>query len=394
MSAPEPSTTQPATTSAPITGRSDGLTGEALRALPKVLLHDHLDGGVRPSTVLELADAIGHELPASDEASLGAWFVEASTSGSLERYLDTFRHTVTVMQTAAALRRVAREAVLDLAADGVVHAEQRYAPELHLTGGLEPQEVVDAVRAGIEEGTAEVAAAGGRIRVTQVLTAMRQSEHSTMVARLALANRDAGVVALDLAGPEAGHPAARHAAAFRTVRYASFPTTVHAGEAAGVTSIAEAVHLAGATRIGHGVRVIDDVELGPRSPEDPWGVEGARLGHLAHWVRDQQVPLELCPTSNVQTGAVTSIAEHAITPLARLGFAVTVNTDNRLMSGTSMTHEYAQLVEHAGWGLDELRDAALTAAWSAFLHHDEREELVEGVLRPGYTPAGSGRHRA
>ncbi|WP_225753848.1 adenosine deaminase [Actinotalea sp. Marseille-Q4924] len=365
-----------------------------LAALPKVLLHDHLDGGLRPGTVLELADAAGYELPASDEAALRDWFVQGATSGSLERYLETFRHTVAVMQTADALRRVAREAVLDLAADGVVHAEQRYAPELHLAGGLEPQQVVDAVRAGLEEGVAEVAAAGGRIGVTQVLTTMRPSEHSTTIARLALANRDAGVVALDLAGPEAGHPAARHAAAFRTVRYASFPTTVHAGEGAGVTSIAEAVHLAGALRIGHGVRLIDDVQLGARTETDPWGTDGARLGHLAHWVRDQQIPLEVCPTSNVQTGASSSIAEHPITPLARLGFAVTVNTDNRLMSGTSMTQEYAQLVEHAGWGLEELRDVALTAGWSAFLPHDQREALVEDVLRPAYTPRASGRHRA
>jgi adenosine deaminase len=369
-------------------------TVDALTALPKVLLHDHLDGGLRPATVLELAEHVGHELPATDEAALADWFVEAATSGSLERYLETFRHTLAVMQTADALRRVAREAVLDLAADGVVHAEQRYAPELHLAGGLEPQQVVDAVRQGFEDGAAEVASQGGRIRVTHVLTAMRQSEHSTMVARLALANRGADVVALDLAGPEAGNPAARHAAAFRTVRYASFPATVHAGEGAGVASIAEAVHLAGATRIGHGVRILEDVQLSERTASDPWGLEGARLGHLAHWVRDQQVALEVCPTSNVQTGAASSVAEHPITPLARLGFAVTVNTDNRLMSRTSMTHEYAELVEHAGWGLDELRDAALTAAWSTFLHQEEREELAEDVIRPAYTPRGSGRHRA
>nr|WP_297425074.1 adenosine deaminase [uncultured Actinotalea sp.] len=370
------------------------LTTDVLAALPKVLLHDHLDGGLRPATVLELADAVGHALPASDPAELGEWFVRTATSGSLEAYLETFRHTLAVMQTAEGLRRVAREAVLDLAADGVVHAEQRYAPELHLAGGLELQQVVDAVREGLEEGAAEVAAGGGSIRVRQVLTTMRPSEHSAAIARLALGNRDAGVVAFDLAGPEAGHPAARHAAAFRTVRYASFPTTVHAGEAAGVASIAEAVHLAGAVRVGHGVRILDDVQLGERTEQDPWGVEGARLGHLAHWVRDQQVTLEVCPTSNVQTGAAASIAEHPITALARLGFAVTVNTDNRLMSGTSMTHEYAQLVQHAGWGLDELRDAALTAAWSAFLHHDEREELAEEVVRPAYTPRGGGRHRA
>jgi adenosine deaminase len=367
---------------------------DTLAALPKVLLHDHLDGGLRPATVVELADAVGHALPETDPDALGRWFVEAAGSGSLELYLETFRHTVGVMQSADALRRVAREAVVDLAADGVVYAEQRYAPELHLTGGLEPQQVVDAVREGIEEGVAEAAGAGRMIAVRQVLTAMRTSSRSTETARLALANRSRGVVGFDLAGAEAGNPPSRHAAAFRLLRYASFPTTVHAGEADGVDSVAEALHIAGALRLGHGVRVADDITFGPRTPEDPWGLDGVRLGHLAHWVRDQQVPLEVCPTSNVQTGAAASVAEHPVSVLLGLGFAVTVNTDNRLMSGTSMTGEMARLVDEAGWGLAELRDATVTAAWNAFLHHDERETLVEDVILPGFLASSNGRHRA
>ncbi|MDT0166762.1 adenosine deaminase [Actinotalea sp. AC32] len=375
------------------------MTGQPLDAgtiaeLPKVLLHDHLDGGVRPSTLLELSDAQGLDLPADDAEGLASWFVTSAAAGSLEAYLATFDRTLAVMQSADALRRIAREAVEDLAADGVVYAEQRYAPELHVAGGLEPQQVVDAVTEGVEEGVAAAAGAGRRIRVAQVLTAMRTGGNAADVARLALENRLRGVLGFDLAGAEAGNPPSRHAAAFRTLRYASFPVTVHAGEAAGAGSVAEALHIAGAIRIGHGVHVIDDVVLGEPTEDDPWGVEKARFGDIAHWVRDQQVPLEVCPTSNVHTGATPSIAQHPVTALLRLGFAVTVNTDNRLMSGTSLTNELAALVEHAGWTRDDLRDVTLTAAWNGFIHHDERAELVEDVIIPGFTERSNGRHRA
>ncbi|WP_250447845.1 adenosine deaminase [Actinotalea sp. C106] len=366
---------------------------EEIAALPKVVLHDHLDGGLRPATVLELAAQIGHPLPAADAEALGAWFESTASAGSLEQYLETFAHTVSVMQTAENLRRVAREAVVDLAADGVVYAEQRYAPEQHLAGGLSLQQVVDAVGAGLDEGVALAAEEGRSIRVGQLLTAMRHADRSREVAELALANRDRGVVGFDLAGAEAGHPAGRHERAFRMLRAASFPVTVHAGEAAGVESVADALHLAGALRLGHGARLVEDLTPGAPTDEDPSGISETRLGRVAHWVRDQQVPLELCPTSNLQTGVATSVAEHPITLLARLGFAVTINTDNRLMSATSMTREMTRLVEEAGWSLADLRDATLTAAWSAFIHHDEREALVEDVLLPAYTTS-NGRHRA
>lgn len=367
---------------------------DQLAALPKVVLHDHLDGGLRPQTVLELADAVGHTLPEHDAEALGRWFVAAADSGSLPTYLETFDHTVAVMQTADALRRVARESVVDLAADGVVYAEQRYAPEQHLAGGLSLQDVVDAVQEGLEEGVAEAAAQGRRIRVGQLVTAMRHADRGREIAELALANRDRGVLGFDIAGAEAGFPPSRHIEAFRLLRQASFPVTIHAGEAAGVDSVAEALHLGGALRLGHGVRVVEDIELGERTEEDPWGVEGARLGRVAHWVRDQQVPLEVCPTSNVQTGTVASVAEHPVTALAALGFAVTVNTDNRLMSGTTMTREMSRLVQEAGWTLGDLRDATLTAAWNGFIHHDERQELVDDVIIPAWTERTNGRHRA
>ncbi len=357
---------------------------DAIAALPKVLLHDHLDGGLRPATVVELAAQAGHALPEEDPAALGEWFRRAAGSGSLPRYLETFEHTVAVMQTQDALRRVAREAVLDLAADGVVHAEQRYAPEQHLRGGLSLQQVVDAVQEGFDEGVQQAAADGRTIRVVALLSAMRQADHGDEVAALALANRDRGVAGFDIAGPEDGYPPSRLASAFATLRAARMPVTVHAGEAAGLASVDEAL-AEGALRLGHGTRVVDDVAVG----DD--GVP--HLGQLAHWVRDRRVPLELCPTSNVQTGAAPSVAEHPITRLLRLGFAVTLNTDNRLQSGTSMSREMVQLVEHAGWTLDDLRRVTLTAASHAFVHEDERRDLIDRVILPGYAH-GTGRHRA
>jgi adenosine deaminase len=370
------------------------LTVESITALPKVLLHDHLDGGVRPDTLVELADAVGYQLPTTDPERLGRWFAEAASAGSLEEYLGTFDHTLAVMQNVDSLRRIAAEAVVDLAADGVVYAELRYAPELHRREGLSGQDVVDAVREGIEDGVAQVTVDGGWIRAGQLLTIMRDSDDGQGVAELALANRGAGVVGVDLAGPEAGFDAVRHKKALRRLRQASMPTTIHAGEASGTSSIAEALHVVGAVRIGHGARIVEDIAFGEPAEGDERGLEGVALGDLAHWVRDQQVTLEMCPSSNVQTGAATSIAEHPATALLRLGFAVTVNTDNRLMSGTPLSREFARLSEDADWAVEDMLDVTLTAAWSAFLHQDEREELVEGHILPGFRQVASGRHRA
>ncbi|MDF9875753.1 adenosine deaminase [Cellulosimicrobium cellulans] len=365
------------------------LTVDVIRSLPKVVLHDHLDGGLRPATILELAADVGHQLPAGDAEALGAWFAESADSGSLVRYLETFDHTIAVMQTPAALARVAREAVLDLARDGVVYAEQRWAPEQHLQRGLTLQETVDAVQSGIEQGVAEAAAEGRTIRVGQLVTAMRHADRWQEIAELAVANRANGVVGFDIAGAEDGFPPSRHAEIWRYLADQNFPVTIHAGEAAGPESIAEAVHLGQASRIGHGVRIVEDItfdaEHAHRFPHSAEGESGtAALGLLAHWVRDHQIPLELCPSSNVQTGAATSVAAHPITRLKELDFAVTLNTDNRLMSRTTMTQEMALLVEHAGWTIDDLADVTMTAAWSAFVHHDERRALVDDVILPGY----------
>ncbi|WP_245916428.1 adenosine deaminase [Nocardioides gansuensis] len=345
---------------------------QVLRA-PKVLLHDHLDGGLRPQTVLELAADCGHPLPADDADSLGRWFAEAADSGSLVRYLETFDHTVAVMQTAAALSRVARECVEDLAADGVVYAEVRYAPEQHVGGGLTLDEVVGAVQEGFDAG---VAAAGGSIVVRQLLTAMRHQARSMEIAELAVAWRDRGVAGFDIAGAEAGYPPTRHLDAFEYLQRENFHFTIHAGEAFGLPSIWQALQWCGADRLGHGVRIVDDITV------DDDG--NAKLGRLAAYVRDKRIPLEMCPASNVQTGAVTSIAEHPIGLLTRLRFRVTVNTDNRLMSGTSMTDEMCSLVEAFGYGLEDLRWFTINAMKSSFLPFDERLEIIDGVVKPGY----------
>jgi adenosine deaminase len=344
---------------------------------PKVLLHDHLDGGLRPQTIIDLAATYGYrELPTTDAAGLAQWFVEAAGSGSLERYLETFTHTVAVMQTPQALAQVARECAQDLAADGVVYAEVRFAPELHVDSGMTLDEVVEAVQAGFRTGERLAAAAGHRIRVGTLLTAMRHAARSREIAELVTRYRDDGVVGFDIAGAEAGFPPTRHLDAFEYLRRENEHFTIHAGEAFGLPSIWEALQWCGADRLGHGVRIIDDVQVGP----DGRPV----LGRLAAYVRDKRIPLEMCPSSNLQTGAASSIREHPIGLLTELKFRVTVNTDNRLMSGTSMSRELRLLCEGFGYGAKDLQWFTVNAMKSAFIPFDERLDLIDTVIKPGY----------
>ncbi len=326
---------------------------------------------------MELAREVGHKVPREDPGELGAWFVESADSGSLERYLETFDHTVAVMQTAEAITRVASECVQDLAADGVVYAEVRYAPEQHLTKGLSLEQVVDAVRAGFEHG---MAVAERPIVARQLLTAMRHQARSMEIAELSVAYRDAGVVGFDIAGAEAGYPPTRHLDAFEYLQRENAHFTIHAGEAFGLPSIWQAIQWCGADRLGHGVRIIDDIS------HDPAG-EKVELGRLAAYVRDRRIPLEMCPSSNLQTGAATSIAEHPIGLLTKLRFRVTVNTDNRLMSGTSMTRELKLLAEAFGYGLADFRWFAINAMKSAFIPFDERLAIIDGIIKPWYAEA-------
>ncbi len=347
-------------------------TLQDIRRAPKVLLHDHLDGGLRPATVVELAQQTGYDaLPTTDVDELGRWFQENADAGSLPRYLSTFAHTVGVMQTREALVRVARECAQDLADDGVVYAEVRFAPELHLEGGLSLPEVVEAVQEGYRQGCE-----GRPIRVVSLLTAMRHAARSLEIAELAVHFRDKGVVGFDIAGAEAGYPPSRHLAAFQHMQRANGHFTIHAGEAFGLPSIWEALQECHADRLGHGVRIVDDISI------DTDGT--ATLGRLAQYVRDTRIPLEMCPSSNVQTGAAASIAEHPIGLLRRLQFRVTVNTDNRLMSGVSVSSELAALVEAFGYGWDDLRWLTINAMKSAFIPFDQRLRIIDEVIKPGY----------
>jgi adenosine deaminase len=379
------------------------MTDDTLRRAPKALLHDHLDGGLRPQTIIELADTIGYQgLPARDADSLGAWFRDSADSGSLERYLMTFDQTLAVMQTVTGLHRVASECVQDLADDGVVYAEVRYAPEQHLVDGLSLEDVVEAVNAGFRDGERIAAEAGRGIKVTALLTAMRHTAKSSQIAELVVHYRSQGVAGFDIAGAEAGFPPTRHLDAFEYLRRENAHFTIHAGEAFGLPSIWEAIQWCGADRLGHGVRIVDDLQFDSggvgasgfqgnsddvayAAHADPSEVT---LGGLAGYVRDRRIPLEMCPSSNVQTGAAKSVALHPISLLKRLRFRVTVNTDNRLMSGTSMTREMSLLVNEAGWDLGDLRWATINAMKSAFIPFDERLAIIDDVVKPGYAALG------
>ncbi|KZX20898.1 adenosine deaminase [Rathayibacter tanaceti] len=353
--------------------------GILIDELPKVSLHDHLDGGLRPGTIVELARAIDAELPADEPAALGEWFRSTPGSGSLTDYLARFEVTVSVMQTAPALERVAREFVLDLAADGVVHGEVRWAPEQHQRSGLTLDAAVEAVQEGLQQGVQEAAAHGHRIRVGQLITAMRHADRSLEVAELALRHRERGAIGFDIAGAEAGHPASRHRAAFEALASAHFPATVHAGEADGLGSIRSALLDGRALRLGHGVRLAEDIRI-ERQDDDASYVT---LGELSEWVKDREIALELSPSSNLQTGAIaawgTELIDHPFDLLYQLGFRVTVNPDNRLMSATTLSRELALLSDAFGYDLDDLEAFQLNAAQASFLPLDERRELIETI---------------
>lgn len=358
-----------------------------IQTLPKISLHDHLDGGLRPQTILELAHTDGLDLPEDPDTGkpmdsalrLGQWFADQSDSGSLVEYLKTFDITTGVMQTAEGLERVAREFVEDLGDDGVIYGEIRWAPEQHLQRGLSLDEAVEAVQSGLDQGVKNASDRGHQIQVGQLICAMRHLDRGVEIAKLALKHRDKGVVGFDIAGPEAGFPPSRMADAFDLLASEMFPVTIHAGEADGVESIRGALVDGRALRLGHGVRIAEDIKiLSAPSAQD------AGLGLVASWVLDHQIPLETSPSSNLQTGAVvawgTTMRDHPLGALYRLGFAVTINTDNRLMSGTTLTKELFLVAEAFGYGLDDLLVFQLSAANASFVSLERAEALVDQLL--------------
>lgn len=348
------------------------VSDEQLATAPKVLLHDHLDGGLRPQTVIELADETGYVgLPTQDPAELAEWMKRGADRKDLVLYLETFAHTTGVMQTSEALHRVARECAEDLAADGVVYAEIRFAPELHVDGDLSMEDVLEAVTSGFTDGSA-----GTPLTVRTLCSAMRHMSNSLEVSQLAVRWRDRGVVGFDIAGPEAGFPPDDHLLAFQFAQRENFHFTIHAGEAYGPPSIWKALQFCGAERLGHGVRIIDDITTGPDGE--------LQLGRLASYIRNRRIPLEVCPSSNLHTGVVDDLKDHPIKLFKDLKFRVTLNTDNRLMSDISMTKEMRNMVDVFGWDLHDMQWLTVNAMKSAFLPFDERLDLINNHIKPAY----------
>lgn len=349
----------------------------SISALPKISLHDHLDGGLRPQTVIDLAAEIGRELPTTDPKALAKWFIKQSSSGDLVEFLKTFELTTALMQTPAQLHRVAREFVLDLAADGVIYGEVRWAPEQHLLGGLSLDGAVEAVQSGLTAGVEEAAAGGHEIRIGQIISAMRHADRALEVAELAIRHRKDGVVGFDIAGAELGFPASRFADAFDLLAKNYLPVTIHAGEADGVSSIEDALFSGRALRIGHGVQIASDIEIDSSDDENSY----VTLGPVAQWVKDREITLEICPVSNLFTNAAgtTDLADHPFDLLYQLGFRVTVSPDDRLMTGTTISKELSMLVDTFGYDLTDLEVFQQNAAASAFLPIDDREELADRI---------------
>ena len=357
-----------------------------IASLPKVELHDHLDGGLRPATIIELAEESGYDkLPTTNPEELEKWFYDAANSGDLPTYLTTFDHTTAVMQTREALIRVTREAVEDLAADNVCYAELRYAPEQHLNAGLSLQDVVEATVQGVQEGERLVAERDNKtIHVRLILCAMRHADRATEIAQLTVDNYgkhtpgQGYVVGFDIAGAELGFPPSKHAEAFALLHENLVPFTIHAGEADGVDSLRSAL-AQGARRIGHGVRVYEDFNA---------TMAGIELGPVATAMLDQRITLEICPTSNTQTGVCESIADHPFNLLYDMGFHCTVNTDNRLVSGTTMTQEFARLIEEFDLELWQMLELTTNALDVAYCPQGLREDLARHVIYPAYAEVG------
>jgi adenosine deaminase len=343
-----------------------------LTRLPKVLLHEHLDGVLRPQTIIELARAVGYTgLPAGDAAGLGRWFFQGANQGSLPKYLEGFAHTIAVMQTEDALERVAYEQAEDLSRDGVIYFETRFAPIFHTQKGLTHQQIVAAVLRGLERGRKEFGVGSGLI-----ICAMRNMDVSLEMAELAVDFRERGVVGFDLAGEEGGYPPKKHVDAFHYIQRQNFNITIHAGEGFGKESIWQAIQYCGAHRIGHGTRLIEDIAVADG--------RAVKLGDLAQYVLDKRIPLEICLLSNVHTGATPSLAEHPFEIYFQEKFRVTLNTDNRLMSDTTMTKEFAAAAETFGLGLDDFEIITINAMKSAFLPYGQRCEFIYSVIKPSY----------
>ena len=348
-----------------------------LRSLPKVLLHEHLDGVLRPKSILELARSLKYDqLPTEDPEELARWFHQGANQGSLPKYLEGFAHTIAVMQTEEALERVAYEQAEDLSRDGVVYFETRFAPVFHTRKGLSHQQVVSAVLKGLERGRKDFGISSGLI-----ICAMRNMDVSLEMAELAVDFRERGVVGFDLAGEEGGFPPKKHVEAFHYIQRQNFNITIHAGEGFGKESIWQAIQYCGAHRIGHGTRLIDDIAVRDG--------KAVKLGDLGQYILDKRIPLEICLLSNVHTGAARSLSEHPFKIFFQEKFRVTLNTDNRLMSDTTMTREFEAAQDTFGLSLENFEKITINAMKSAFLPYGQRCDFIYPVIKPGYAKVRS-----
>ncbi len=348
-------------------------TEQIINAVPKVLLHDHLDGGLRPQTVIELAkDLKYNKLPTKDPIELGDWFHRGANKGNLVEYLQGFEHTCAVMQTKESLQRVAYEMMEDMKKDGVCYVETRFAPVFHTSKGLYHEDVVNAVLEGLEKGKQDFGVGYGLI-----LCGMRNMKNTLEIAELAVNFRNHGVVGFDLAGEEGGYPPKKHIEAFQFIQRANFNITIHAGEAFGKESIWQAIQWCGAHRIGHATHLLEDISL------DKEG-NVVSFGDLAQYVLDKRIPLEICLLSNVHTGAVDKIENHPFGILFKEKFRVTINTDDRLMSNTNMTKEFMTAIQNFNLNLEDIEKITINSMKSAFNPYKERLHYIYNVIKPGY----------
>ena len=360
------------------------ISDELIRSLPKVLLHDHLDGGLRPATIIELArDQKYRDLPAQDPGALAEWFHRGARQGRLSLFLQGFAHTAAVLQTEDALERAAYEMMDDMHRDGVVYVETRFSPVFHTTKGLHWDEVVNAVLRGLEKGKKAFGVEYGLI-----ICAMRDMNLSEEMAELAVDFRERGVVGFDLAGEEGGFPPKKHVDAFHYIQRENFNITVHAGEAFGKESIWQAIQWCGAHRIGHATRLIEDIGVHKHHPDTI-----VKMGYLAQYVLDKRIPLEICLTSNVDTGAVRSVEEHPFALYYKYKFRVTLNTDDRLMSDTTLSKEYKLAAQAFKLTVDDLEKLTINAMKSAFVPYNRRIRMIYDVIKPGYVKVRQRRKR-
>lgn len=348
-------------------------TEEIIRSVPKVLLHDHLDGGLRAQTVIDLAKEIKYtKLPTSDAGELAEWFHRGANKGNLVEYLQGFEHTCAVMQTKEALERVAYEMMEDMKKDGVCYVETRFAPVFHTSKNIYNDDVVNAVLEGLERGKRDFNVGFGLI-----ICGMRNMKNTLEFAELAVNFRHRGVVGFDLAGEEGGYPPKKHIEAFQYIQRENFNITIHAGEAFGKESIWQAIQWCSAHRIGHATRLLDDLTMDAEG-----NVIG--LGDLAQFVLDKRIPLEICLLSNVHTGAIDKIENHPFGVLYKEKFRVTINTDDRLMSDTTMTKEFMTATKYFNINLDDIEKITINSMKSAFIPYKERLYYIYNVIKPGY----------